>query len=257
MISVQDKIVVITGASAGIGESCAKIFAQAGAKLILAARRLENLEKLAQSLKEKYQTETYLIQLDVRDRAAVEAAFSNLPEPWQTIEILINNAGLSRGLEKFHQASLDDWEEMIDTNVKGLLYVSRTIIPGMVDRGAGHIVNIGSIAGRAAYPGGHVYCGSKAAVRSISDGMKQDLLGTPLRVTEIQPGLVETEFSIVRFHGDSDRADKVYQDLTPLTPDDIADVVFFTVTRPPHVNISEVLLVPTDQANATLVHRHR
>jgi 3-hydroxy acid dehydrogenase/malonic semialdehyde reductase len=257
MISVQDKIVVITGASAGIGESCAKIFAEAGAKLILAARRLENLEKLAQSLKEKYQTETYLIQLDVRDRAAVEAAFSNLPEPWQTIEILINNAGLSRGLEKFHQASLDDWEEMIDTNVKGLLYVSRTIIPGMVDRGAGHIVNIGSIAGRAAYPGGHVYCGSKAAVRSISDGMKQDLLGTPLRVTEIQPGLVETEFSIVRFHGDSDRADKVYQDLTPLTPDDIADVVFFTVTRPPHVNISEVLLVPTDQANATLVHRHR
>jgi 3-hydroxy acid dehydrogenase/malonic semialdehyde reductase len=257
MISVQDKIVVITGASAGIGESCAKIFAEAGAKLILAARRLENLEKLAQSLKEKYQTETYLIQLDVRDRAAVEEAFSNLPESWQTIEILINNAGLSRGLEKFHQASLDDWEEMIDTNVKGLLYVSRTIIPGMVDRGAGHIVNIGSIAGRAAYPGGHVYCGSKAAVRSISDGMKQDLLGTPLRVTEIQPGLVETEFSIVRFHGDSDRADKVYQDLTPLTPDDIADVVFFTVTRPPHVNISEVLLVPTDQANATLVHRHR
>jgi len=146
---------------------------------------------------------------------------------------------------------------MIDTNVKGLLYVSRSIIPVMVDRGAGHIVNIGSIAGRAAYPGGHVYCASKSAVRSISAGMKQDLLGTPLRVTEIQPGLVETEFSIVRFHGDSDRADRVYQDLTPLTPDDIADVVFFTVTRPAHVNISEVLLVPTDQANATLVHRHR
>lgn len=257
MISVKDKIVVITGASAGIGASCAKIFGEAGAKLILAARRLENLEELAESLKEKYQTETYLIQLDVRDRPGVEAAFSHLPESWNNIEILINNAGLSRGLEKFHQASIEDWEEMIDTNVKGLLYVSRSIIPGMVDRGAGHIVNIGSIAGRAAYPGGHVYCASKAAVRSISDGMKQDLLGTPLRVTEIQPGLVETEFSIVRFHGDSDRANQVYQDLTPLSPDDIADVVFFTVTRPAHVNISEVLLVPTDQANATLVHRHR
>lgn len=162
MISVKDKIVVITGASAGIGASCANFFGEAGAKLILAARRLENLDELAESLKEKYHTETYLIQLDVRDRPGVEAAFSHLPESWNNIEILINNAGLSRGLEKFHQASIEDWEEMIDTNVKGLLYVSRSIIPGMVDRGAGHIVNIGSIAGRAAYPGGHVYCASKA-----------------------------------------------------------------------------------------------
>ncbi len=254
---VANKIVVITGASSGIGAACAKVFAEAGAKLILAARRRENLAKLAQSLQETYQTETYLIQLDVRDRLAVESAFSQLPEPWQNIEILINNAGLSRGLEKFHEASIEDWEEMIDTNIKGLLYVSRTLIPGMVHRGAGHIVNIGSIAGRAAYPGGHVYCASKAAVRTISEGMKQDLLGTPLRVTDIQPGLVETEFSIVRFHGDTNRANKVYQDLTPLSADDIADVVFFTVTRPAHVNISEVLLVPTDQANATLVYRHQ
>lgn len=255
--SLANKIAVITGASSGIGAACAKIFAQAGAKLILAARRRENLEKLAQSLQELYQTETYLITLDVRDRLAVEAAFAQLPEPWQNIEILINNAGLSRGLEKFHEASIADWEEMIDTNVKGLLYVSRTLIPGMVHRGAGHIVNIGSIAGRAAYPGGHVYCASKAAVRTISEGMKQDLLGTPLRVTDIQPGLVETEFSIVRFHGDINRANKVYENLTPLTADDVADVVFFAVTRPAHVNISEVLLVPTDQANATLVYRHQ
>lgn len=255
--SLANKIAVITGASSGIGAACAKIFAQAGAKLILAARRRENLEKLAQSLEELYQTETYLITLDVRDRLAVEAAFAQLPEPWQNIEILINNAGLSRGLEKFHEASIADWEEMIDTNVKGLLYVSRTLIPGMVHRGAGHIVNIGSIAGRAAYPGGHVYCASKAAVRTISEGMKQDLLGTPLRVTDIQPGLVETEFSIVRFHGDINRANKVYENLTPLTADDVADVVFFAVTRPAHVNISEVLLVPTDQANATLVYRHQ
>lgn len=237
--------------------SCARLFAEAGAKLILAARRQERLEQLGAELKGQFNSEIYLLPLDVRDRAAVESSLSSLPESWSSVDILINNAGLSRGLEKLYQGSIEDWEEMIDANVKGLLYVTRSIVPGMVQRGRGHVVNIGSIAGRAAYPGGNVYCASKAAVRAISEGLKQDLLGTPVRVTEIQPGLVETEFSIVRFHGDTDRAQKVYEDLTPLTPDDIADVVFFTVTRSPHVNISEVLLVPTDQANATLVHRHR
>ena len=257
MISVKDQIVLITGASAGIGMSCANLFAEVGAKLILAARRRSRLEQLGAELKEKFNSEIYLLPLDVRDRAAVESSLSSLPEAWASVDILVNNAGLSRGLDKLYQGSIEDWEEMIDANVKGLLYVTRNIVPGMVQRGRGHVVNIGSIAGRAAYPGGNVYCASKAAVRAISEGLKQDLLGTSVRVTEIQPGLVETEFSLVRFHGDAQRAEKVYDDLTPLTPDDIADVVFFAVTRSPHVNISEVLLVPTDQANATLVHRHR
>ncbi|MDY7002561.1 MAG: SDR family oxidoreductase [Cyanobacteriota bacterium] len=256
MISVENKIVLITGASSGIGESCANVFAQAGANLILAARRQEKLEKLADELTKKFQCKTYLLKLDVRDRSSVESAINSLPDSWKSIEILINNAGLSRGLEKLHVGDFNDWEEMIDTNVKGLLYMTRYVVPGMVNRGEGHVVNIGSIAGRGAYPGGNVYCASKAAVRAISEGLKQDLLGTPVRVTEIQPGLVETEFSDVRFHGDTEKAKNVYKDLTPLTGDDIADLVFFCVTRSPHVNISELLVVPTDQANATMVHRH-
>ncbi|MBD2042296.1 SDR family oxidoreductase [Microcoleus sp. FACHB-672] len=255
MVSLQEKIVFITGASSGIGSACARMFAQAGAKLILSARRQDRLEQLATELSEKFGTQSHLLQLDVRDRVQVESTLSSLPTSWEAIDILINNAGLSRGLSKLHEGSIQDWEEMLDTNVKGLLYVTRTVVPGMVRRGRGHVVNIGSIAGRQAYPGGNVYCASKAAVRAISEGLKQDLLGTPVRVTEIEPGLVETEFSIVRFHGDSDRANKVYQDLTPLTAEDIADVVFFCATRPAHVNISELLIVPTDQATATLVHR--
>lgn len=257
MVSVKDQIVLITGASSGIGASCARMFAEAGAKLILAARRRDRLEELADRFSKDFNTESHLLELDVRDRTQVESILSNLPESWASVDILINNAGLSRGLDKLYEGNIDDWEEMIDANVKGLLYVTRQIVPGMVQRNRGHVVNIGSIAGRAAYPGGNVYCASKAAVRAISDGLKQDAIGTPIRVTEVEPGLVETEFSIVRFHGDRDRADKVYQDLTPLTPDDIADVVFFCVTRPAHVNISEVLVVPVDQANATLVHRRR
>jgi serine 3-dehydrogenase len=256
MISIQNEIVLITGASSGIGASCAKIFAEAGAKLILAARRKEKLEEIADRLSKEFATQVYLLELDVRDRQSVEIAINTLPEPWQNIDILINNAGLSRGLSKLHEGDFQDWEEMIDTNVKGLLYLTRYVVPGMVSRGKGHVVNIGSIAGRQTYPGGNVYCGSKAAVRAISEGLKQDLLGTPIRVSCIDPGLVETEFSQVRFHGDNERAEKVYQGLTPLTGDDVADVVFFCVTRPTHVNISEILLVPVDQATTTLVHRH-
>ncbi|GET38832.1 SDR family oxidoreductase [Microseira wollei] len=255
MISIQNQIVLITGASSGIGAACAKLFAQAGAKLILAARRKERLEQFADELGKEFSSQTYLLQLDVRERNAVESALQSLPESWSNIDILINNAGLSRGLDKLHEGDFQDWEEMIDTNIKGLLYLTRYIVPGMVSRGKGHVVNIGSIAGHQTYPGGNVYCASKAAVRAISEGLKQDLLGTPVRVTSVDPGLVETEFSQVRFHGDSARAKKVYQGLTPLTPDDVADVVFFCATRPAHVNISEVLLVPTDQATATLVHR--
>ncbi|MCT7954097.1 SDR family oxidoreductase [Laspinema palackyanum] len=257
MMSLKGKIVLITGASSGIGAACAQLFAQAGADLILAARRLERVQELGTQLAQQYQIQTHVLGLDVCDRQGVDATLNNLPDPWNQIDILVNNAGLSRGLSKLHEGDIDDWEEMLDTNVKGLLYVTRAVVPGMVERQAGHVVNIGSIAGRVAYPGGNVYCASKAAVRAISDGLKQDLIGTPVRVTEIEPGLVETEFSLVRFHGDRDRAEKVYQDLTPLTGEDIADLVLFSVTRPPHVNISEMLVVPVDQANATLVHRRR
>jgi 3-hydroxy acid dehydrogenase / malonic semialdehyde reductase len=249
--SIENKVILITGASSGIGSACARLFAEQKAKLILTARRGDRLQLLAEELASKTDVQTLI--MDVRDRSSVQL-LTELPE-WQNIDILINNAGLSRGLDKLHEGSIEDWEEMIDTNIKGLLYVSRLVIPEMVKRGQGHIVNIGSIAGHQTYPNGNVYCGTKAAVRAISEGMKQDLLGTPIRVTSIDPGMVETEFSVVRFHGNSDRADKVYEGLTPLTPEDIADVILFTITRPPHVNISEMLLVPTDQATATMVYR--
>ncbi|MEH1932620.1 MAG: SDR family oxidoreductase [Nostoc sp.] len=255
MTSLQNQIIFITGASSGIGTACARIFAGAGAKLILAARRLERLQQLADTLSKDFSTEIHLLKLDVRDRNAVEEAISTLPSAWSDIDILINNAGLSRGLDKLHEGSFQDWEDMIDTNVKGLLYVSRYVVPGMVSRDRGHVVNLGSIAGHQTYPGGNVYCATKAAVRAISEGLKQDLLGTQVRVTSVDPGMVETEFSEVRFHGDSERANKVYQGVKPLTADDVADVIFFCVTRSPHVNINEVVLMPVDQASATLVNR--
>jgi NADP-dependent 3-hydroxy acid dehydrogenase YdfG len=255
MLSVQNQIVLITGASSGIGAACAKVFANAGAKLILVARRLKRLQELADEVSKNLAADIYLLQLDVRDRTAVESAISSLPPSWSEIDILINNAGLSRGLDKLHEGDFQDWEEMIDTNIKGLLYLTRYVVPGMVKRDRGHVVNIGSIAGHQIYPGGNVYCGTKAAVRAISEGLKQDLLGTPIRVSSVDPGMVETEFSEVRFHGDSDRANKVYQGLKPLTPDDVADVIFFCVTRPSHVNINEVVLMPVDQASTILVNR--
>jgi 3-hydroxy acid dehydrogenase / malonic semialdehyde reductase len=255
MISLKNQIILITGASSGIGTACARIFAGAGAKLILAARRLERLQQLADTLKKDFSTEIHLLQLDVRDRSAVEEAVSTLPPAWSEIDILINNAGLSRGLDKLHEGSFQDWEDMIDTNIKGLLYLSRYVVPRMVNRDRGHVVNLGSIAGHQTYPGGNVYCATKAAVRAISEGLKQDLLGTRVRVTSVDPGMVETEFSEVRFHGDTERANKVYQGVTPLTADDVADVIFFCVTRSPHVNINEVVLMPVDQASATLVNR--
>jgi NADP-dependent 3-hydroxy acid dehydrogenase YdfG len=255
MVSIQNQTVLITGASSGIGAACAKIFAGAGAKLILAARRLERLQQLSEELYVTSKQNIHLLELDVRDRSLVESAISSLSPEWSDIDILVNNAGLSRGFDKLHEGDFQDWEEMIDTNVKGLLYLTRYVVPGMIKRGKGHVVNIGSIAGHQTYPNGNVYCGTKAAVKAISEGLKLDLLGTPVRVTSVDPGMVETEFSNVRFHGDSDRANKVYQGLTPLTPDDVADVVFFCTTRPAHVNINEVILMPVDQASATLVNR--
>jgi NADP-dependent 3-hydroxy acid dehydrogenase YdfG len=251
--SVADKIVFITGASAGIGLATARLFAAQGARLLLAARRHERLVAEAPSLNGA--AGVYTLQLDVTDAAAVQRAVDSLPTQWQNIEILVNNAGLSRGLDKLYEGKLQDWDEMIDTNVKGLLYVTRAVVPGMVERGRGHIVNLGSTAGRMTYPNGAVYCATKAAERSITEGLRQDLLGTPLRVTTVDPGMVETEFSEVRFRGDKTRAAKVYENVTPLTPDDVADAIHYAVTRPPHVNISEILLTPLAQANSLLFHR--
>jgi len=254
-MSLPNQIALITGASSGIGSACAEAFAAASARLILAARRVDRLKKLAETLKTQYGTETYLMPLDVRDRPQVEAAIQALPEEWRAIDVLVNNAGLSRGLSKLQEGEIQDWEDMIDTNVKGLLYVTRAVLPGMLERQRGHVINIGSVAGHQVYPGGNVYCATKAAVRSLTESLKIDLLGTPVRISSVDPGMVETEFSEVRFRGDAERAKRVYQDTVPLTAKDIADVVLFCATRPPHVNISEVLVMPTDQATPTMVHR--
>ena len=256
MVSIQDRIVVITGASSGIGASCAKMFAKEGASLILAARRKDKLEAVAAELKEAYQSKIYILEMDVSDRNSVTTSLSSLPESWQEVDILLNNAGLSRGIDKLQTGEMQNWEEMIDTNLKGLLYVTRSLLPNMVERNQGHIINIGSIAGHQAYTGGNVYCATKAAVRTLSQGLKMDLLGTPIRVSCVDPGTVETEFSQVRFRGDTEKAEKVYQRMNPLTPDDIAEIVVFCATRPPNVNMSEVLVLATDQSSATMINRH-
>ncbi|HWR82217.1 MAG TPA: SDR family oxidoreductase [Candidatus Deferrimicrobium sp.] len=251
MPELKNSITLISGASSGIGEACAKKFADKGARLILVARRLERLQKLRRDL----QADAHVIQLDVRDRRAVETAMESLPPDWKAIDVLINNAGLSRGLDKLHEGSIDDWEEMVDTNVKGLLYLSRAIIPGMVARGKGHIINIGSIAGLEVYPRGNVYCATKHAVDALTKGMRIDLVDTPVRVSSVDPGLVETEFSQVRFHGDLDRAKKVYQGYQPLTPDDVAEAVVWVAERPQHVQVAHMLIFPKAQASAMIVHK--
>ncbi|VEP16351.1 NADP-dependent 3-hydroxy acid dehydrogenase YdfG [Hyella patelloides LEGE 07179] len=255
MVSIKEQIVVITGASSGIGAACAKQFAQEGASLILAARRKEKLEAVAAEIKATYKVKTHLLEMDVSDRATVETTLASLPEPWNKVDILVNNAGLSRGMDKLQEGDIQNWEEMIDTNVKGLLYVTRSLLPGMVARNQGHIINIGSIAGHQAYPGGNVYCATKAAVRALSEGLKMDLFATPIRVSSVDPGTVETDFSKVRFRGDIERAKKVYEGMNALTPQDIAEIVVFCATRPSNVNISELLVLATDQSSATMVNR--
>jgi NADP-dependent 3-hydroxy acid dehydrogenase YdfG len=255
MSSLRDRVVFVTGASSGIGAACARVFAGEGARLLVAARRGERLEAMQDELRNAGATDVHHVVLDVRDRERVFETVDGLPEAWKAIEVLVNNAGLSRGLDRLHEGDTQDWEEMIDTNVKGLLYVDRAVVPLMVDRGRGTVIHIGSVAGRQLYPGGNVYCASKHAVRAITEGLRIDLLGTGVRVTSIDPGLVETEFSVVRFHGDAQRASGVYQGMTPLTGADVADVVLFAATRPPHVDIAEVLLFPTDQAGSTYVYR--
>jgi NADP-dependent 3-hydroxy acid dehydrogenase YdfG len=254
-MNLSGKIVFITGASSGIGEATAHAFAAEGARLVLAARRKEKLDVVAGDVLAKGAEAVHTLGLDVSDRAAVAAAVAGLPEEWSAIDVLVNNAGLSRGLDKLYMGEIDDWEEMIDTNVKGLLYVTRAVVPGMVERGAGHVVNLGSTAGEVTYPNGAVYCGTKAAEKAINDGLRQDVLGTPVRVTSIDPGIVETEFSKVRFRGDHGRAAKVYQGLKPLSPEDVADAIVWAVSRPAHVNIAHVLLTPVAQANSLLFHR--
>lgn len=255
MTSIPHPTVLITGASSGIGKACAERFAAAGSRVLLCARRKTRLQDLAAELKERYNTESFLLELDVRDSKAVAQAFNKLPEAWQNIDVLVNNAGLSRGLDKLHEGKLEDWEEMIDTNVKGLLYVSKAVIPGMVQRKRGTIVNIGSIAGHDVYIGGNVYCATKHAVDAITRGLRMDLVDTPLRVCTVDPGLVQTEFSDVRFRGDRDRARKVYQGYTPLSPSDVADAVYYCAAAPPHVQIAEMIILPTAQASPSLVHK--
>lgn len=255
MTSLRNKVVFITGASSGIGLACARIFAADGARILITARRVDRLVKLTDELRAAHGVSVHAFALDVRDSGAVERTIAGLPPEWSAIDVLVNNAGLSRGLDKIHEGKISDWEEMIDTNIKGLLYVSRAVIPGMVKRNAGHIINIGSIAGHELYPGGNVYCGTKFAVKAISQGMRIDLVATPIRVSSVDPGMVETEFSLVRYHGDKERADKTYKGFTPLTPDDIADAVHYCATRPPHVNINDMIVMPQAQAGVLVVHR--
>lgn len=254
-MSLKGKIVFVTGASAGIGAATALAFAAEGARLLLAARRANKLAEVASAALERGAPSVHSIDLDVRDHRAVQNAIDSLPSEWAEIDILVNNAGLSRGLDKLYMGRIDDWDEMIDTNVKGLLYVTRAVVPGMVVRGRGHVINLGSTAGEITYPNGAVYCATKAAERSINDGLRQDVLGTPVRVTSVDPGMVETDFSLVRFHGDHERAAKVYKGVKPLTAEDVADVIVWSANRPAHVNIARVVLTPLQQANSLLFHR--
>ena len=251
----MNKTVLITGASSGIGEGCARKFASQGARLILNARSTDKLNALALELKEKHNAECYVMPFDVCDRKAAAEALDALPEEWKVIDILINNAGLAVGVDKEHEGNLDEWDVVIDTNVKALLSMTRLVVPGMVERGRGHIINIGSIAGDAAYPGGSVYCATKAAVKALSDGLRIDLVDTPLRVTNIKPGLVETNFSVVRFRGDQDKADNVYKGIHALSGDDIAEVAYFAASAPEHMQVAEILVMPTNQATGTIVSK--
>jgi len=254
-LDLDDKNVLVTGASSGIGRACAEAFATKGCRLLLAARRKDRLDELAGTLEERYGAEVLTTSLDVRDRDAVDDWVGALLGEWRGIDVLINNAGLSRGMEPLHEGDVSDWEEMIDTNVKGLLYVTRAVLPGMVNRGNGHVINIGSIAGHEVYPGGNVYCATKHAVTALNRGLAIDMLGTGVRVSSVDPGMVETEFSLVRFHGDAERASGVYDGIDPLTPVDVAEAVLFCATRPKNANVREMIL--TAGAQASVVHAHR
>lgn len=249
------QIAFITGASSGIGEACARKFAASGYTLLLNARNTIKLQALQQELQTTYGIEVITLPFDVRDRKAAEAALHQLPAEYQAIDVLVNNAGLALGIDKEYEGTEENYDTMIETNITALLMITRLVVPGMVNRGRGHIINIGSVAGDAAYPGGSVYCATKAAVKVLSDGLRMDLVHTPLRVTNVKPGLVETNFSVTRFAGDKERADNVYKGIKPLTGEDIAEVVYFAASAPAHVQIAEVLVLATHQASGSLVHR--
>ncbi len=239
-------VVLVTGASSGIGRACAEAFLARGARVIAAARRTERL----QELQSQHDGAVLPLQMDVRDRSQVNDALGSLPDEWSPIDVLVNNAGLARGRTPLHKDDPDDWDQMLDTNVRGLLNVSGAVLPGMVERGSGHVINVGSNAGREVYPGGTVYCATKAAVERITRGMRMDVLGSGVKISEVDPGMVETEFSVVRFHGDEAAADKVYAGVTPLQAADIANVVTWIANQPPHVVIADVLVYPLDQAGS-------
>jgi NADP-dependent 3-hydroxy acid dehydrogenase YdfG/phage shock protein PspC (stress-responsive transcriptional regulator) len=253
---LKNKIILITGASSGIGAATAREFAKQGAKLLLCARQIEKLNGIAEQLQSEMNAlNVHTFALDVRQHQAVKEAFIQLPNEWKNIDILLNNAGLAAGLDTLQEGDVQDWEAMIDTNIKGLLYVTREVLPQMVAKNRGHIINIGSVAGHTVYPKGSVYCATKHAVKALTDGLRMDLFGTKIRATTIDPGAVETNFSLVRFKGDKKRAGLVYQGMEPLTAADIAETVLYCATRPPHVNISEIIIMPTDQASATMIYR--
>ena len=251
---MEKKIVMVTGATSGIGEACAKKFAQGGYNVIITGRRKEKLDALKKEL-EGMDAEVLAMQFDVREREAAKKAVEFLKDRWAKIDVLINNAGLALGLDKEYEGDFDDWDTMIDTNIKGLLNMTRFVVPAMVERNEGHIINIGSVAGDAAYANGNVYCATKAAVKTITDGLRIDVAESNVRVTNLKPGLVQTNFSNVRFHGDDARADNVYKGVKPLTGDDIADVAFYAASAPAHVQIAEVLVLATHQANGSVIVR--
>jgi NADP-dependent 3-hydroxy acid dehydrogenase YdfG len=252
---MKNKIVLITGSTGGIGKACACKFASEGYNLILNGRNFDLLDALQNSLTEKFGIEVLPLLFDVRDKESAKNAIDTIPKEWEAVEILINNAGLVLGIDKEFETDADESDIVIDTNIKGLLTMTRLIVPGMVERKKGHIINIGSIAGDAAYPGGSVYCATKAAVKTLSDGLRIDLVDTPLRVTNIKPGMVETHFSITRFRGDKTKADAVYKGLQPLTAEDIAEAIYFAASAPAHVQIAEVLIMPVNQATGTISYR--
>ena len=254
-IAMKAKTILITGATSGIGEACARRFAGQGTRLILNGRNTAKLGELRREL-EAAGSEVRTLPFDVRDRDAATTAVNSLTGKWAAVDVLINNAGLALGLEKEYEGDMDDWETMIDTNIKGLLTMTRLIVPGMVERNRGHVINIGSVAGDAAYAGGNVYCATKAAVKAVTDGLRIDVAHTAVRVTNVKPGLVETNFSVVRFHGDNERAGNVYKGIQPLTGDDIADVALYAANAPEHVQVAEVLVLATHQANGTVIDRN-
>jgi 3-hydroxy acid dehydrogenase/malonic semialdehyde reductase len=255
MSQLKDKIVFITGASSGIGKACAELFAKEKSNLILAARRIEKIKVLAKKLEKEYQIKTKCVKLDVRDYDQVEKVINSLDKNWKKIDFLINNAGLSRGLDKIYEGKKEDWDEMIDTNIKGLAYVTRHVVPLMVRKKSGHIINIGSTAGHEVYTGGNIYAATKFAVTALSQSTRLDVLDKGIKVTSIDPGMVETEFSLVRFRGNKERAQSVYKGLKPLTPEDVAEAVLFCATRPNNVNINQIILTPLAQASSTQVYR--